>query len=329
MKEQFVDLFLEKKGFIHKNLELKKNNQKGYFFISNDEIKKNTILINVPKKLLIPVDRIKNLKNFDNEFEKIYFDTLLKNSQYLETHPLNCKINEFNEIIEALKNNENLKKNFTVLYEKFSLLNNEKKLIKLFELTRSIFLERFQKSFFMPIMDFVNHDEFGTNYIVSNNSDVYIKSNKVLHKNDEVLVNYTHSDPITFYLKQGFINDDFNSFIIKKNELTFTMDKEIKIDEKYFLKIGNKIKFKEHIDFKKNKISKNIFNLMKVFPHDNRLINMIKVLNYFKSTVKYDEQMLKKNKDSIIIKNFCKSIKLYFTIIDNYSKILRNEYEKN
>ena len=136
MKEQFVDLFLKKKGFIHKNLELKKNNQKGYFFISNDEIKKNTILINVPKKLLIPVDRIKNLKNFDNEFEKKYFDTLIKNSQYLNSHPLNCKINEFKKIIEVLKNNENLKRNFEVLYEKYNLLNNEEKLIKLLELTR-------------------------------------------------------------------------------------------------------------------------------------------------------------------------------------------------
>ena len=328
MKEQFVDLFLEKEGFIHKNLELKKNNQKGYFFISNEEIKKNTILINVPKKLLIPVDRIKNLKNFDNEFEKEYFDTIVKNSQYLNTHPLNCKINEFNKIVEVLRNNENLKRNFEVLYEKYNLLNNEEKLIKLLELTRSIFLEKFQKSFFMPIMDFVNHDEYGTNYVVSNNSDVYIKSNKALKKNDEILVNYTHTDPITFYLKQGFINQDFNSFIIKKNELTFTMNKEMKIDERYFLKLDNKIKFKEHIDFKKNKISKNIINLMKIFPHDKRLINTIRVLNYFKSTIKFDEQMLNQNEDSIIVKNFYKSVKLYFTIIDNYSKILTNLYEK-
>ena len=111
---------------------------------------------------------------------------------------------------------------------------------------------------------------------------------------------------------------------MKKNELTFTMDKEIKIDEKYFLKIGNKIKFKEHIDFKKNKISKNIVNLMKIFPDDKRLVNTLRVLDYFKSTVKYDEQILNQNEDSIIIKNFYKSIKLYFSIIDNYSKILAN-----
>ena len=329
MKEKIVDLFLKKEGFIHKNLELRKNNQKGFFFISNKEIKKDTILINVPKKLLISVDQIKNLKNFNNEFEKKYFDILVKNSQYLKTHPLNCKVNEFNKIIEVLKNNENLKRNFEVLYEKYNLLNNEEKLIKLLELTRSIYLNKFQKSFFMPIMDFVNHDEYGSNYLLSDNSDVYIKSNKVLKKNDEVLVNYNHTDPITFYLKQGFINDDFNSFIIKKNELTFTINKEMKIDEKYFLKIDNKIKFKEHIDFKKNRISKNIDNLMKIFPKDKRLINMIKVLNYFKSTIKYDEQMINKNEHSIIIKNFCKSIKLYFTIIDNYSKILTIIYEKN
>ena len=324
MKEKIIDLFLEKEGFIHKNLELKKNNQKGYFFISNKEIQKDTILINVPKKLLIPVDQVRTLKNFDNEFEKKYFDTLVKNSQYLKTHPLNCKIKEFNKIIGILKNNENLKRNFEVLYEEYNLLNSEEKLIKLLELTRSIYLEKFQKSFFMPIMDFVNHDEYGTNYVVSNNSDVYIKSNKVLKKNDEVLVNYTHTDPITFYLKQGFINEDFNSFIIKKNELTFTMNKEMKIDERYFLKIGNKIKFKEHIDFKKNKISKNIVNLMKIFPNDKRLVNTLRVLDYFKSTVKYDEQILNQNEESIIIKNFYKSIKLYFSIIDNYSKILAN-----
>jgi len=332
MKEKLIDLFLENKGFIHQNLELKKNNLKGFYFVTNEEIKKDTILINVPKELLIPVDKIKSLKKFNNNFEEVYFDLILKNSQYLDGHPLNCKITEYNEIKNALKNNENLSRHFKMLYEEFNLLNNEEKIIKLFELTRSSFSDKFQKKFFMPVMDFVNHDEHGTNFMTGDNSNIYIKSNKVLKKNDEILVNYTHTDPITFYLKQGFINDDFNSFIIKKNELTFSTNKDMKVDERYFLKIGDKIKFKEHIDFKKNRISKNITNLMKIFPSDRKLINMINVLNYYKSTVKYDEKMLHRNKDSIIIKNFCKSVKLYHTVIDHYSKIisnLPNKHEKN
>lgn len=332
MKEKLIDLFLENKGFIHQNLELKKNNLKGFYFVTNEEIKKDTILINVPKELLIPVDKIKGLKKFNNSFEEVYFDLILKNSQYLDGHPLNCKITEYNEIKNALKNNENFSRHFKMLYEEFNLLNNEEKIIKLFELTRSSFSDKFQKKFFMPVIDFVNHDEQGTNYMTGDNSNIYIKSNKVLKKNDEILVNYTHTDPITFYLKQGFINDDFNSFIIKKNELTFSTNKDMKVDERYFLKIGDKIKFKEHIDFKKNRISKNITNLMKIFPSDRKLINMINVLNYYKSTVKYDEKMLHRNKDSIIIKNFCKSVKLYHTVIDHYSKIisnLPNKHEKN
>ena len=329
MKEKIIDFFLEKEGFIHKNLELKKNDIKGFFFITNEEIKKDTILINVPRKLLIPVDQVKNLTNFSNEFQKVYFDTLLKNSQYLDNHPLNCKINEFNEIINALKRNENLSKHFKILYEEFNLLNDDEKIIKLLELTRSFWSEKFQKKIFMPVMDFVNHDEDGTNFMVSDNLDIYIKSNKVLKKNDEILVNYTHTDPITFYLKQGFVNDDFNSFQIKKNELTFTTSKEMKFDESYFLKINNKIKFKEHIDFKKNRISKNIIELMKIFPADKRLINMIKLLNYYKSTVMYDKEIIHRNKNSIIIKNLCKSIELYVKIIDKYSKILTNIFEKS
>ena len=43
------------------------------------------------------------ITNIDLEFEKKYFDILVKNSQYLKTHPLNCKVNEFNKIIEVLK----------------------------------------------------------------------------------------------------------------------------------------------------------------------------------------------------------------------------------
>ena len=329
MRDKIIDLFLEKEGFIHKNLELKKNDKKGYFFISNSKIKKNSLLINVPKKLLIQVDKIKNFKDFDNEFEKEYFNLLLNNSEYLKFHPLNSKLSEFNEIIDILKKNENLVGNFKKLYQNFNLLNKEEKLIKLFTLTRSIFLKKYKKNFFMPIMDFVNHDENGTNYMVSDNSSVYILSNKVLKKNDEVLVNYTHTDSISFYLKQGFINDDFNSFQIKKNELNFKINKDMKVNERFFLKVNDMIKFKENIDFKKNQFSKNVIDFMKIFPADKRLINMLKILNYYKNTVKYDEKMLYNNKNSIIIKNFRKSVELYSKIIDNYSKIISNQYEKN
>ena len=103
----------------------------------------------------------------------------------------------------------------------------------------------------------------------------------------------------------------------------------MKVDENFFLKVNDMIKFKENIDFKKNEFSKNVIDFMKIFPADKRLINMIKVLNYYKNTIKYDEKMLYNNKNSIIIKNFRKSVELYSKIIDNYSEIISNQYEKN
>ena len=147
------------------------------------------------------------MKNFNNEFEKKYFDILVKNSQYLKTNPLNCKVNEFNKIIEVLKNNENLKRNFEVLYEKYNLLNNEEKLIKLLELTRSIYLNKFQKSFFMPIMDFVNYHHEGLSYSNSKDGNVYLKSTKHIKKKQEILINYTEAKKeITFLFGQGFVD---------------------------------------------------------------------------------------------------------------------------
>ena len=180
----------------------------------------------------------------------------------------------------------------------------------------------------MPIMDFVNHDENGTDYIIGDDSGIYIKTNKDLDNDEEILVNYNNTEPISFFLKHGFIDENSNSFQIKKNELNFKLDKNIKIDENFFSIFEDNVKFKENIDFKKNGVSKNIVNFMSIFPTNGKVDNVIKILNYYTQLISNDNKMIFENKNSIILKNFYKSVELYIKIIDNYSKILSNQNEK-
>ena len=126
-EEKFVKLFKSQEGFINKNIKLKRNKEKGFHFIVKKDILKDTLLIKVPRNLLIPADELINTNKLNNEFIKIYYEILLDNSNYLDFHPLNSNTIEFNEIKNTIKSNKNLFKNFENKYITFRSLESKKK----------------------------------------------------------------------------------------------------------------------------------------------------------------------------------------------------------
>ena len=73
----------------------------------------------------------------------------------------------------------------------------------------------------MPLMDFVNYNYSGLGYIVGAKGNVYLKSEKLIKKNEEIFINYSIShEAISFYFEHGFIDKNFNSFKIKKMNLS-------------------------------------------------------------------------------------------------------------
>ncbi len=327
-ENEFLELFLKNKGFISKDIILKKTKEKGYFFLSKKKIIKDSILITVPKNLLIPEKEIKNLKQFKNKFQDMYFNIIMENKKYLLNHPLKANFEEFSIIIKIIEKNENLKKTFENKYHKFKNLSEEKQLIHLLLKTRSINLNNPEGKFFMPVLDFVNHGENGTNYIKDKNSNVLIKANKNISPNEEILINYAYTDAITFYLNHGFIHDDFNTFKIKKNELNLNFDKDIEFNSNLFNKVGKTLKFNKDIIFTQNQIPNNFFSLLEIFPKKLRFKQGKNILNYYKNSIKIYE--INKNiiKNSIKMKYFFKSANLYIKIIDNYLEILEKIYLK-
>lgn len=322
---EIIDLFVGNKGFIHKNLKLKKNKKKGFYFIANESISEGTTLIKAPYDLLIPVDKLKSLKDTQNKFKSLYLKIVSENSNYLDIHPLKSTKLEFNIITNTLKNNQNLSKNFILKYEKFNLLNDEEKLIHLLSMTRAVFLKSHKKKYFMPVVDFLNYSDSGANLQQDDNSNIFIVSNKNIKKNEEIFINYTNTDSITFFLNHGFITNNFNSFKIKKNELKLRFNNKTVFNEKFFLKVENHIEFIEDIHFIKNQISRNLIDFMDIFPSNEKIPSMKKILNYYKNSIIIEN----KDTNSVIIKNFYKSVELYFNIIDNYSELLSKKYEKN
>ena len=328
--EELLGLFKEKGGFLHKNLTIKKNKNNGLSIRAVNDIEANEDLINVPYNLLIPVEEIKSLNKFEDKFKELFFKTLNSNSQYLDDHPLNCNNLELEKISNVIKNNENLYKNFLLKFEKFNSLEEENKKIELFAATRAIRLKKYNKKFFMPIMDFVNYNYNGLTYIMGKNGNVYIKSEKFIKKNDEIFVNYTPStqEAISFYFEHGFIDKSFNSFKIKKNELKLNLSNISTFNKNYFLKNGNVYTFTENIDFENNNFSKNFRKLLEIFPKHQRYIMAQKILNIYKNSISLNtnDNYLK---NSVILKNFYKSVELYINIIDNYLELITKRYEKN
>tara|TARA_B100000035_G_C20758706_1_gene447317 strand:- start:405 stop:656 length:252 start_codon:yes stop_codon:yes gene_type:complete len=80
----------------------------------------------------------------------------------------------------------------------------------------------------------------------------------------------------------------------------------------------------EDIYFYGNDFSKNIYKFLEIFPRSQRIEMLKKILSMYKNSINMDK---KKNieDNSIILKNFYKSIDLYKRIIDGCLQVL----EKN
>jgi len=328
--QELLNLFRKKGGFFNNNLVIKKDLVSGFSIIAIDEIKPNEDLINVPFDLLISKDSVRNLNRFKDKFSEIFFKILNANSNYLDSHPLNCNNLELEKITNTIKNNKNLYINFKKKFEKFSSLSKERKKIELLAKTRAISIKKIKHNrYFMPIMDFVNYNYSGLSYRVGVKGNVYIKSEKLIKKNEEILINYSQSqEAISFYFAHGFIDKSFNSFKIKKNELKLNLNNISTFNKNYFSKDNNIYTFTEDIDFKYNKFSKNFIKLLEILPKNERFASGLKILGAYKNLISLDNND-NNFKSSIILKNFYKSVELYLNIIDNYLKLITKNYEKN
>jgi len=327
LNQELLILFKKNKGFIDENLIIAKDINNGFGIFAKNSIPEGKILIDVPFNLLIPVNEINNLNKFRNKFEEVFFTIQSENLYNLENHPLNSNDFELEKINNAIRNNQNLSKNFIKKIETYNLLSKDEKIIDLLSSTRAINLKEYDKKFFMPVMDFVNYKYNGLQYLIGKNKNLYIKSKKDIKKGEEIFINYTYSsDSISFFLKHGFIDDSFNSFRIKKNELKIKLNSIATFNKNYFLNENHEYTFKESLYFFNNTFSKNLKNFLEIFPANKRLDFLKKILNMYKNSVIIDEEQI--DKKSILLKNFYKSIKIYKNIIDNYLNIIEKN-EKN
>lgn len=325
-----LNLFIEKGGFFNKDLIIKKNVNKGFGIFAKNDISPDTILIDVPHNLLIPVNEIKNITQSRNSFQQVFFETVTSNNDYFNYHPLMSNDFELNIINNVLKKNVNLNKNFLIKHKIFSHLAEEKKKIELLSFTRAIFIKEHNKKFFMPIMDFVNYHYKGLRYSVGKNNNIYLKSIKHIKQNEEVLINYTQStDAISFFFEQGFIDNSFNSFKIKKNELKIKIKTISTFNEKYFSKENDIYTFKEDILFDENTYSQSLLKFLEIFPLNERQKMMVKILTMYKCSISTNSIDKSLEKDSEIIKKFFMSVELYTNIIDNYLELVTKKNEKN
>ena len=327
---ELLEIFADEGGYFNEKLTIKKDLEKGYSVIAKENIEEGTLLIDVPKNLLIPLEKVKNLNNFNNKFEEIYFKTINSNFEYLNHHPLKSNNQELDRIYNTIGNNKNLYKNFLIKYKNFNLLSEQDKKINLLSKTRAINLNKFKKKFFMPVMDLVNYNYAGLTYKMGEKGNIYIKSKNIIKKSEEIYVNYTSSsiNAITFFFEHGFIDSSFNSFEIKGGELKFNQKNIYKYDKKYFSSDGGTYTFKEDINFTNNNISNNFIKLLEIFPPDQRYAAAIKILSMYKNLMSPNKDQ-NYNENSIIIKNFNKSVELYINIIDNYLGLIKRNYEKN
>ena len=285
--EELLNLFKKKGGFLNKDLIIKKDKKKGFSVVATNDIDAGQYLVDVPHKLLIPVEEVININKYKKDFNGIFFKVLNENSSYLNNHPLNCSKLELDKISNVIKKNENLYKNFLIKFKKFNSLDKDKKKIELLATTRAILLKKFKMKFFMPIMDFVNYNYKGLTYLMGENGNVYIKSETSIKKNDEIFVNYTPStqEAISFFFEHGFIDESFNSFKIKKNELKLNLNNISTFNKNYFSKDNNIFTFTQNIDFENNNFSKNFMTLLEIFPSDQRYGMAKKILFMYKNLI--------------------------------------------
>ena len=324
--ENFLDLFVDQGGFINKNLIIKYDDEKGFGIFSKDNIPPDSLLIDVPHNLLISVNKVDDITKFRNTFKQKYFETITDNNEHLRYHPLMSNNFELKIINKVLRNNENLNKDFSKKHKEFNHLTIERKKIKLLSLTRAISIEGYDTKFFMPMMDFVNYHNGGLNYSTSKNGNVYLKSTKHIKKNEEILINYADAtDAVTFFLGHGFVDNSYNAFKIKKNELNLKLNTISTFNEKYFSKENDIYTFKEDIVFNKNRFSLNVQQFLEIFPLNQRKEMLKKILKTYKNLISIDVEDYNLAKDSIILKNFFKSVELYTKIIDNYLELIERK----
>ena len=328
--QELLAIFADKGGYFNEKLVIKKDLEKSLGVIAKGNIDKETILIDIPKNLLIPLEKIKKINNFNDKFEEIYFKTINNNIEYLNHHPLKSNSEELDHIYNVIGKNENLYKNFLIKYKNFNLFSGEDKKIDLLSKTRAIKLNKLKKRFFMPVMDLVNYNYAGLNYQMGEKGNIYIKSKSTIKKGQEIYVNYTSSsiNAITFFFEHGFIDNSFNSFEIKGGELKFNLNNISKYNKKYFSNNDKTYTFKENVNFSNDNFSNNFIKLLEIFPSTQRYAVAIKILSMYKNLISPIKN-LNYNKNSIIIKNFNKSVELYINIIDNYLRLIKKNYEKN
>ncbi len=67
--EDLSNLFIEQGGFINENLIIKYDNEKGFGVFCRDDVPSNSLLIDVPHNLLIPVNKVDDITMFRNIFK--------------------------------------------------------------------------------------------------------------------------------------------------------------------------------------------------------------------------------------------------------------------
>ena len=179
-------------------------------------------------------------------------------------------------------------------------------------------------------MDFVNYHYEGLKYSAGKDGNIYLKSTKHIKQNEEVLINYARStDAISFFFEQGFIDNSYNSFKIKKNELKIKLKTISTFNKKYFSKENDIYTFKDDISFDENTYSQNIIKFLEIFPLEERQQMMVKILTMYKNSISINPTDKNLEKDSEIIKKFFMSVELYKNIIDNYLELVTKKNEKN
>ena len=128
-----------------------------------------------------------------------------------------------------------------------------------------------------------------------------------------------------FFLGHGFVDNSYNAFKIKKNELNLKLNTISTFNEKYFSKENDIYTFKEDIIFNKNRFSLNIQQFLEIFPLNQRKEMLKKILKTYKNSISIDVEDYNLTKDSIILKNFFKSVELYTKIIDSYLELIERK----
>ena len=323
--DQLLDIFTKEGGYFNKKLAIKKNDAKGFYIEAQSKIIPGELLIEVPNNLLINIKNIQNLKKFSNKYEEVYFKTLIHNNYNFKFHPYNSNEIEQKIILETISRNKRIYSNFCNKINNFRILNLDEKLIELFNVTRAISFNK--ETYFMPILDFVNYDYRGEKFQISAKGNVYIQSQKDIWEGEEISINYGYNNAILFYLNQGFVPNNFNSFKIG-SEFKIKKNSNLIYKKKFFYEKNNMFYFKENIYFEDNHISKNLKNFLSIFPEKQKSSILNEILIFYKRSIILDLINDNELMNSVIIKNFKKSVELYLNIINNYINLI-NKNEKN